>query len=162
MALGPHAGTPARDLWSHTQAPSSTQLSQFNYTFTAVKSFTFWIDTHPVLPVLFTPGINIRLILHAKYTPKWGPKHLANMHHLRPDQFFVPVPPCAWTFEWSAPFERKIHVHLFALMISEVYFQRLACSTKHEIEGKHGKLSISGPLWAEHHHFNVKVSQILM
>ncbi len=57
---------------THTQAPVR-QLSQFKHTFTAVKSFTFWMDAHPVLPVLFTPGINIRLTLHAKYTPKQGP-----------------------------------------------------------------------------------------
>lgn len=56
-----HAGTPARDLWSHTHTHRRQSDSSLNSdTFTAVKFFIFWMDAHPVLPVLFTLGINIR------------------------------------------------------------------------------------------------------
>ncbi len=72
---------------THTHTHRRQSDSSLNSNTLLLLSFTFWMDAHPVLPVLFTPGINIRLTLHAKYTPKWGPKHLANMHHLCPDQF---------------------------------------------------------------------------
>lgn len=48
-------------LISHTHTHRRQSDSSLNSdTFTAVKFFIFWMDAHPVLPVLFTLGINIR------------------------------------------------------------------------------------------------------